>query len=166
MYHWKTILVPTDFSDCSRVAFHAAETLAQGTGAKLIVAHINATWGPSVAYDDVLKRMESDEYRKKLEETLHRLRPKDPNVAVEYRVVEGEPVEQILKLARETGSDAIVLGTHGRRGLMHVLLGSVAERLLREAPCAVIAVRMPRPVPVRSSLETGVTELAKSEVIL
>ncbi len=165
MSHWKTILVPTDLSDCSRVAFRTAETLARSIGAHLVVVHVNPAGGPMVAYDEVLRRLESEEYRKKFDETLHHLRSKEGRVNVEYQVVQGDPVEQILKLAKETGADAIVIGTHGRGGLMHVLLGSVAEKLLRQAPCAVVAVRMPRPKAVAHH-ETGVEELARSEIVL
>jgi hypothetical protein len=62
-------------------------------------------------------------------------------MTVEYRLVEGEPVREILRAARETACDLIVTGTHGRSGLDRLLMGSVAEQLLRKAPCPVLTVK-------------------------
>jgi universal stress protein A len=72
---------------------------------------------------------------------LRGLRPEDPAVVVNYRLVEGDPVEEILRTGRETNSDVIVLGTHGRKGLGRLLLGSVAEQTVRTAPCPVLTVK-------------------------
>ena len=70
---------------------------------------------------------------------LARLRPEDPRVKFEHKLADGEPAEQIVKAA--AGMDLIVLGTHGTTGLARLLMGSVAETVLRKAPCPVLTVR-------------------------
>jgi nucleotide-binding universal stress UspA family protein len=70
-----------------------------------------------------------------------------PGVDVEYRLMEGEAISTIVQVARETGADLLVMGTHGRGGLMRVLLGSVAEGVLREAPCPVMTIKATVPLP-------------------
>jgi nucleotide-binding universal stress UspA family protein len=72
---------------------------------------------------------------------------------VEYRLLEGDPARTILETARETGCDLIVMGTHGRSGLGRFLMGSVAERVLRKAPCPVLTLKAPVP-----TLATAATE--------
>ena len=64
-------------------------------------------------------------------------------VGVEAKLVEGVPFKEIISFARAGNYDLIVMGTHGRSGLKHALLGSVAEKVVRKAPCAVLTVRMP-----------------------
>src|SRR5260370_15572717 len=76
-----------------------------------------------------------------LMQQLHDLKPEDPGVVVDYRLAEGDTAEEILRTARETNSDVIVLGTHGRKGLGRLLLGSVAEQTVRTAPCPVVTVK-------------------------
>jgi nucleotide-binding universal stress UspA family protein len=65
-------------------------------------------------------------------------------VAVEQRLAEGDPAAEILHLATDTGCDMIVLGTHGRTGLDRLLMGSVAEQIVRKAPCPVLTVKAPQ----------------------
>jgi hypothetical protein len=74
---------------------------------------------------------------------LHRFQVSDPTVHVEHRLADGNPSEEILRQARDTGCDLIVMGTHGRRGLGRLLLGSVAEEVMRKAPCPVLTVKLP-----------------------
>jgi nucleotide-binding universal stress UspA family protein len=66
------------------------------------------------------------------------------HVRIESTVMEGDPVEMILRAAEETNSDVIVMGTHGRTGLRRLLMGSVAEGVGRKAPCSVLTARAPR----------------------
>ena len=80
-----------------------------------------------------------------LREKLRQLRPTDPKVRVEHRLVEGETATEILRLGQEMKCDLIVLGTHGRTGLGRLLMGSVAERVVRKARCPVLTVKTPSP---------------------
>jgi nucleotide-binding universal stress UspA family protein len=79
--------------------------------------------------------------QQKLEERLHAIQPSHPGIAVEYRLEYGVPEEGVLKVAQEIGADMIVMGTHGRTGLKRFLMGSVAEYVMRKAPCPVLTVR-------------------------
>ena len=69
----------------------------------------------------------------------------DAQIVVEHRLEEGNPVAEILRVARETHCDLIVMGTHGRTGLAHLLMGSVAEQVVRKAGCHVLVVKTPFP---------------------
>jgi nucleotide-binding universal stress UspA family protein len=76
-------------------------------------------------------------------EALHKMRAPDQNVRVEHRLEEGHPDKVILDVARDVQAGLIIMGTHGRTGLGRLLLGSVAEHVLREAHCPVLTVKMP-----------------------
>src|SRR5262249_59188485 len=82
---------------------------------------------------------------------LERRRPPDPPVPVEYLVREGDPVAEILRAARARDCDLIVMGTHGRTGLRRLLLGSVAEGVMRKAPCPVLTARPSSPEPAEQA---------------
>ncbi len=90
-----------------------------------------------------------------IREALEALRV--PGVEVEYRLMEGEPGTTIVQAARETGCDLIVMGTHGRGLLLRVLLGSVAEDVLRRAPCPVMTVKATAPIPASTEEPAGAT---------
>jgi nucleotide-binding universal stress UspA family protein len=135
----RTILHPTDFSDTCRPAFDLACALARDYKAELIVAH--AVVPTHVYAPDGIVAGFPGEDRLEVHARLAHLRPADPSVNVDYRAVEGEPVEAILDLARKIGADLIVMGTHGSSGLMRLLTGSVAESVVRQAPCPVLTVR-------------------------
>jgi nucleotide-binding universal stress UspA family protein len=72
---------------------------------------------------------------------LARISPTDSSVSTQHRLLEGDPAEEILKVAQGEGVDMIVMGTHGATGLTRLLMGSVAEHVLRKAPCPVLTVR-------------------------
>jgi hypothetical protein len=74
---------------------------------------------------------------------LEAMRPLDPSVRLEPRLEDGDVPELIVEVAQETVADLIVMGTHGRTGLGRLLLGSVAERVLRTAPCPVLTLKAP-----------------------
>jgi nucleotide-binding universal stress UspA family protein len=76
---------------------------------------------------------------------LEQIRPADPRLEVRHRLAEGDPAEEILRAAEEEGADLIVMGTHGRGGLSRLLMGSVAEAVMRKALCPVLTVRGPIP---------------------
>ncbi len=139
----RTILHPTDFSERSEHAFQAAYSMARDHGSRLVVAYVKAPL--AAAYDGTLVPMmpdpvqTPDDVRTRLADR-HGL---DPWVEVEYRVGEGEPSAEIIRMAGEVGANLIVMGTHGRTGLGRLLLGSVAEAVLRRAPCAVLTLKAP-----------------------
>ena len=74
-----------------------------------------------------------------------RIQASEAKVPIEHRLEEGDPVTVILRVARESKCELIVMGTHGRSGLAHLLMGSVAEQIVRKATCAVLVVKAPFP---------------------
>jgi nucleotide-binding universal stress UspA family protein len=138
-----TILHPSDFSHCSRLAFQLAAALARAHGARLIILHVKQTLGPMVAYGKALAQLQPEEYQEWLDKNLHRFQVPDAAVLVEHRLSEGNAATEILRVAEETGSNVIVMGTHGRTGLKRLVLGSVTEAVLRKARCPVVAVKAP-----------------------
>jgi nucleotide-binding universal stress UspA family protein len=96
-----------------------------------------------------------------VQEKLQQLKTHTHGARVETQVMEGDPVDMILRAAEETQSDVIVMGTHGRTGLGRLLLGSVAESVIRKAPCPVLSVK---PVPARRK-EAEESE-AKAEAVV
>ena len=139
----RVILHPTDFSDRSDCAFELAWRLARESDAKLIVLHVVQP-PPFVTYGEMAKALQQAEgYRRELNEKLNRLRRTHADVRVECRLEDGEPAAEILAAANEANCDLIVMGTHGRTGFRRLLLGSVAEQVLRRAPCPVLTVNTP-----------------------
>jgi nucleotide-binding universal stress UspA family protein len=132
----RTILHPTDFSPLARHAFEVACSLAQDYQARLVLLHVHQ---PPIPMGELVPS-EPPEIRELLLRDLQELKPA-PGVAVEYRLEVGPIAEGVLCAAAETKCDLIVLGTHGRGGLGRMLLGSVAESVLRKAPCMVLTVK-------------------------
>jgi len=137
----KTILHPTDFSAGSDFAFGVACSLARDYGARVVVLHVVPP--PVIVYGEGIVAPLPEDYKGPLREQLHQVKPADPNVAVEHRLFEGDAPTEILRTAQETKADVIVLGTHGRTGLARVVMGSVAEQVVRKAPCPVLTVKAP-----------------------
>ena len=139
----RVILHPTDFSDRSQCAFELACRLARDSGAELIVVHVVQP-PPFVTHGEMAKALQQAEgYRRELQERLGGLRRANPDVSMECRLADGDPMAEILRAAEESNCDLIVLGTHGRTGFRRLLLGSVAEQVLRRAPCPVLSVNVP-----------------------
>ena len=139
----RTILHPTDFSPQSGYAFQLACALARDYVAHLIVLTVQP---PEIVYGEgFVLPPDPEVVRKGLQEQLDRLQPPDPAIRVERILEEGDPVQEILHTARETHADIIVMGTHGRTGVGRLLMGSVAEAVLRKAPCPVLTVKAPLP---------------------
>ncbi len=138
----RKILFPTDLSDSSDAARELATALARDTGATLIIAHVvepaphSADFGfggqGAEAVDDAVSK-----------EQLEKVLPTDPNVRATHCLLHGSPVQEIVKYAEDEDVDMIVIGTHGRRGLFRVLMGSVAEGVVRKADCPVLTIKMP-----------------------
>jgi nucleotide-binding universal stress UspA family protein len=136
-----TILHPTDFSRNSEHAFQMACSLACDYGAHLILLHVLPPATVPFSEDSLTP---ADP-----QETLQGRFPwpqvTDAKIAVEYRVAEGDPPDEILAVAQQTNCDLIVIGTRGRTGLARLWMGSVAEEVLRKSSCPVLAVRTSRP---------------------
>ena len=144
----KTILFPTDFSHTGDAALEMATVLARDSGAKLLIVHIEE---PPVAYGGGemyygLPEPDPEQLKKMLES----VKPSDPNVAYEQRLLTGEPAHALTRLANEEDADLIVMGTHGRTGLFRLLMGSVAEAVVRRAPCPVLTYKQPAQQPANS----------------
>jgi nucleotide-binding universal stress UspA family protein len=139
----RTILHPTDFSSRSDYAFQLACALARAQGARVVVLHVAAPPPPVVTPGGVITDPAYGDYEQGVCQRLCELRAPDPQVGVEHRLAEGEPATEILKVAQEVNAELIVMGTHGRTGLGRLLLGSVAEQVLRKAPCPVLTVKIP-----------------------
>jgi nucleotide-binding universal stress UspA family protein len=137
------ILHPTDFSERSETAFRLACTLARDNNVPLVLLHVHS---PFVAYGDGLVAALPPEYTSGLREELRTLDPHDARVVIERHLVEGDPAMEILRMAREADCDLIVMGTHGRTGLGRLLMGSVAEAVVRKAACPVLTIKTPTPM--------------------
>jgi nucleotide-binding universal stress UspA family protein len=137
----RNILYATDFSPYSNQAYFHAVALAESHAASLIIAHVYTPGGavPPDAGPD-----ERAFWRGQLEQ----IRPVNPHIPVQHVLLEGDPAEEIIRYAGATRADLIVMGTHGRTGLERLLMGSVAEKVLRSAPCSVLVVKMPKAAPV------------------
>lgn len=141
MWPPKRILHPTDFSQHASYALDLAVGLAQQTGAELFILHVLPT--PLAVYGDAMIEPASAVDKEAVIKELHALKPRTGNVPTHFLTAEGDPAPTIVAAAKERGCDLIVVGSHGRRGLRRLLLGSVAEHVLRDAPCPVLTTTMP-----------------------
>jgi nucleotide-binding universal stress UspA family protein len=141
------ILVPTDFGPASDAALAIARNLAGQYGARLSMLHVltspeaTGVWTPEVfmpASAEARERL-TREAQERIESSLTAEDRTRSDVTILIRI--GSVAEHILDFSREREVDLIVMGTHGRRGLSHLLLGSVAEQVLRSAPCPVLTTR-------------------------
>jgi nucleotide-binding universal stress UspA family protein len=136
----RTILHPTDFSESAEAAFSVASMLAREHGARLIVLHV---YPPPVCLAGGEAPRLGAKYEVDLWRLLDRYHAADPEARFEHCLIEGLPAEEIVRLAEKESCDLIVMGTHGRTGLLRLLMGSVADKVLREARCPVLTVRTP-----------------------
>lgn len=141
----KRVLVPIDFSETSEVAVRYGIALARVFNAKLYLLHvIHEGFGAEMAVSTLplglLDHMQNDA-RERLAKILTEREQKE--LRSESVVLQGAPDIQIVGFARERDVDLIVMGTHGRSGLAHILMGGVAEKVVRRAPCPVLTVRHP-----------------------
>jgi nucleotide-binding universal stress UspA family protein len=145
----KTILLPTDGSDCSRKATAYALSLARQYGGRVVALHVtDERW-------DEQTRAAFVEIGPELMQKLHSGNAQQARrivqqvadagakagVPVETRMTTGIPFEDIVHIATKLPADLIIMGTHGRTGVSHLLLGSVAEKVVRRAHCPVMTVR-------------------------
>jgi universal stress protein A len=131
----KRILVPTDCSETSLAAVDHAAELARGSDAKIILLHVIEVARPTRSAGGESATAASRD----LEEIARRLRRRGADV--EVRLLTGAPGIEILRAIENERADTVVMGTHGRTGFRKVLMGSVAEKIAREARCPVVTVR-------------------------
>jgi len=142
---FQKILLPSDFSDCSAEAARAARRLAEHFHSRVEVLHVvdepaalDPMFRGEVPLEMLRGRMEQYA-REEMERFLAGHFGGYPDV--ETRIASGVPYREILRAARESGAELIVIGTHGRTGVEHVIFGSTAEKVVRMAPCPVLSVR-------------------------
>jgi nucleotide-binding universal stress UspA family protein len=141
------ILTAIDFSENSDYAFDYALTLARQFNAELTIMHVinepvdlRGFYVPQISFEQLEKEIE--EGAVKMMEKFCQARLGDYN-AYETAIVTGIPYEEVIRKAEEIGASLIVLGTHGRTGLDHLIFGSTAERIVRSASCPVLTIRLP-----------------------
>jgi uncharacterized protein (DUF2267 family)/nucleotide-binding universal stress UspA family protein len=141
----RTILHPTDFSDCSRHAGDFAASLAKDYHARLVLLNVlePPIHSPEIA---AIALGEGSVMREQAEKELVRLETAYKDLRCEHRLTDGFAAMGIVHVAEEIKPDLIVLGTHGRTGLGRLVMGSVAEEVIRRAPCPVVAMK-PTDVP-------------------
>ncbi len=146
------IVAATDFSEDSNLALTFAQELALKFSAEVVLLHVDQPLAPVMMTPELGPAMDvgamgriAEEQRmlaqRELDKIAGRLREGGLKVKVQLKV--GSPFLEILHCAQTEGADLIVLGTHGRTGLAHVLMGSVAERVVQKAPCPVLTIRHP-----------------------
>jgi nucleotide-binding universal stress UspA family protein len=137
------ILYPTDFSSYSNQAYFHAISLAEKHRASLTVLFV---YTPDIVTPG---QPETEEEAKAYwQKQLEQIRPLDAAIPVSHVLLVGDPASEIVRYGRDAGINLIVMGTHGRTGLERLLLGSVAESVLREANCSVLVVKLPKGQPI------------------
>lgn len=151
----QTILYPTDFSEEADAAFDVACVLAREGHGQLVVLHVERPPLAKLGGTAGVPPLPSEYDREWQWERLRRLQPPQAAVAITHRLEYGEPASVIVAAAREIGADLIVMGTHGRTGLRHLLMGSVAEQVVRRASCPVLTLRISTTTPRKPPLDAA-----------
>ncbi|MBN1141906.1 MAG: universal stress protein [Deltaproteobacteria bacterium] len=148
MNDFKMIVFATDFSENSNYAFEYAFGIAQKFNAKLALVHVvseplsfNGFYVPHISFEKLEEELR--EGAKRMMERFCQVHLKGFE-NYESHILRGLPFDQIIKKAEEVGADMIILGTHGRTGLDHVIFGSTAEKVVRKSPIPVLTIRMPK----------------------
>ena len=139
MLHINTILVPTDFSETAEQALHVALSLGRDHHAKLVL--VAAPPPPPPASEVYVPLHDYDGVTEAMKRQLSELARSITALPVETRMIVGSPGQAIVAVADECQADLIVMGTHGRSGLSRLLMGSVAEHVLRHASCPVLSIK-------------------------
>jgi universal stress protein A len=142
----KTVLVPTDFSQASESALRYGKAMAEAFGSSLHVVHVMEdllahAWAAEV-YVSSMPQLR-DEIERESRQRLVALLTEEERKAfrAETALLAGNPFIEIIRYAKANSVDLIVMGTHGRGPIAHMLLGSVAEKVVRKSPCPVLTVR-------------------------
>jgi len=146
----RSILLPTDFSECGNYALSYAASLARTFRASIICINVIEPIVPTVGYSGMTEPLPIADITEQLEESAERELPKlaecdeCSGIDVEELVVHGEAASEIVRVAKERDVDLIVISSHGRTGLGRILFGSTAESVVRHAPCPVLVVKPPQ----------------------
>ena len=144
---YRRILWPTDLSRLARTALPHALQLVTGSNGELVIVHVLPTVAAYVAPElaglpwDQIDRANRVIGKRKLDRMTKAIQAEHPELQVHDILAKGVVAEEVLRVARRVRCHLIVLATHGRTGLKHVLMGSVAENVVRRAPCPVLIVR-------------------------
>lgn len=139
----RKILFATDFSPSSDAALATAISLSRESDATLVLVHVQE---PPMAFGGGETYIGPTESEDELSEMLSNLVGEEQGVSVERRVLVGNPAHEIVRLAEEDHADLIVIGSHGRTGVSRLLMGSVAEAVVRRAKCPVLTIKQPESV--------------------
>jgi nucleotide-binding universal stress UspA family protein len=154
----QTVLFPTDFSDAATDAFGHALAVARGSGARLHLLHVGSAVPPGVRMAHPESSLGDlgevyEDMTAEAEKALDYLAERAADHLGERLLLEGEDAaEEIVRHASRCGADLVVLGTHGRRAMARLVVGSVAAEVIRRAPCPVMAVRE---APATGSVRLG-----------
>ena len=143
MINLKKILCPIDHSDGSKEALKYAVSFAMKNEAKLYLLHVIDIRSFDESIDTMATQIPNDETIKQLKTKLLECIPEEirSDMQIEALVVQGVPFAEIISIAKGNNVDMIVMGTHGRTGLAHIMIGSVSEKVVRKAHCPVLTVR-------------------------
>ena len=143
----RSILFPTDFSECGNYALSYAASLARTFGASIICIHVIEPMVPTVGYSGMTEPLPIADITEQLEDSAERELPKIAEceecagLEVEELIVHGEAASEIVRVAKDRKVDLIVVSSHGRTGLGRILFGSTAEAIVRHASCPVLVVK-------------------------
>lgn len=136
------ILCPVDFGKSTAMIVEQAVTLARARGLTLMLLHVREVPPADTGEGMLYGGLPADDPRA-VESNLRSLVSAELTPPAEFRTASGKPADEILRVAKEDGAALIVMGTHGRSGMMRLLMGSVAEQVLRRAECPVLIVKAP-----------------------
>jgi len=145
----RSILVPTDFSECGNYALSYAASLARMFGASILCVHVIEPMVPTVGYSGMTEPLPIADISDQLEDSAERELPRIAEgeecagLEVEELIVHGEAASEIVRVARDRKVDLIVVSSHGRTGWGRILFGSTAEAVVRHASCPVLVVKPP-----------------------
>lgn len=136
------MLVPADFSGCSEAAIHYAVFLARQLNATVLLLHVMEPIGYPIDFA-LVSPLAYGELKRGVGQALERAADawRIRGISVDVHLVGGDPAAEIVKAAQNLECDLIVIGTHGRKGIAHALMGSVAERVVRSSPIPVLTVK-------------------------
>jgi len=146
----RSLLLPTDFSECASCALSYATELARDHGASIICVHVVEPVVPTVGYTGIAEPLPMADISGQLEDSATRELPKIAGreecagLEVEEVIAHGDAASEIVRVAKERGVDLIVIASHGRTGWGRILFGSTAEAVVRHAPCPVLVVKPPQ----------------------